>query len=77
MTDSEKKSITETCVVPEPSMEITNDKTFFLNVDFFLHATTRDSYATKPNDELTFRNENQKYKIILKKAQRKSLKFQA
>ena len=73
VSDCEMKSIIETNAVEETAIEITNDN-LLLNNDFLLRAITLGhSYAAKPDDYFTLRNENHKLKSNFKKAQRKSI----
>jgi len=73
VSDCEMESIIETNGVEETAIEITNDN-LLLNNDFLLRTITLDhSYAAKPDNHFTLRNENHKLKSNLKKAQRKSI----
>ena len=73
VSDCEMERIIETNAVEETAIEITNDN-LLLNNDFLLRAITLGhSYAAKPDDYFTLRNENHKLKSNFKKAQRKSI----
>ena len=73
VSDCEMERIIETNAVEETAIEITNDN-LLINNDFLLRTITLDhSYAAKPDDYFTLRNENHKLKSNFKKAQRKSI----
>ena len=74
VSDCEMESIIETNDVEETAMKITNDN-LLVNNDFLLRSsiTLDHSYAAKPDDYFTLRNENHKLKSNFKKAQRKSI----